>query len=145
MAAATDRIGLVDTLFERKLKAVKLKDLLRKGMQASSVDDLVIEPNEYSSCLKKAYKAEAFPKPSNILGIAKSLPDEEMKKLIIEHISVTDDDLKSLAAARAQQVRDGLVETGKIDPARIFLLETDALKPEKIDKVGNSRASISMR
>jgi len=143
--AATDRTGLVNTLFERKLKAVKLKDLLRQGMQASSVDDIVIEPNEYSSYLKKAYKAEAFPKPSNFLGIAKSLPDEEMKKLIIEHISVTDDDLKSLAAARAQQIRDGLVETGKIDPARIFLLETDALKPEKIDKVGNSRVSISMR
>jgi outer membrane protein OmpA-like peptidoglycan-associated protein len=141
----SDRSGLVSILSERKLKAVKLKDILRQGKQASSVDDIVIDPSEYSDYLKKAYKAESFPKPSTFLGIAKSLPDEEMKKLIIEHISVTDDDLKALASARSQQIRDYLMESGKIDPGRIFLIESDPLTPERIDTVANSRVSLTIK
>ena len=79
------------------------------------------------------------------MGLLKTLPDDEMKKLMLENLKVTDDDLKGLAEARAQEVRDYLVETGKIDPARIFLIKANALSPEKIDKALNSRVSLSIK
>jgi outer membrane protein OmpA-like peptidoglycan-associated protein len=143
--ATKDRDGLLNTLFERKLKAEKIKDLIKAGKQASSVDGIVIEPAEYSSYLKKAYKGESFKKPTNMVGIPTTLPDEEMKRLIMEHITITDDDLKGLATARSQQVRDALAEAGKIDAGRIFLVEADPFKPEQLDKVANSRVSLTIK
>ena len=143
--AQRDREGLVTTLFERKLKAVKLKDLLRAGKQASNVDVIVIEPGEYGPCLKKAYAAETFKKPSNFLGMEKTLPDEEMKKLILDHITVSDDDLKDLASARSSRVRDELIEVHSIDAGRIFLVETDPFKPDPQDAVASSRVDLTIR
>ncbi len=146
MDTQNDKTGLINYLFEHKLKEQKLKDILRRGQQASSVDDIVIEQKEYSTYLEKAYKAFEFPgKPKNILGLAKTLPDEEMKKLMLENLKVTDDDLKGLAEARSQQVRDYLVETGKIDGSRIFLVKADTLPPEKIDNASNSRVSLTIK
>ncbi len=143
---SSDKTGLNEYLFERRLKEQKLKDILRRGQQASSVDDITIDQMEYSTYLTKAYKAFEFPgKPKNVLGLLKTLSDDEMKKLMFEHLKVTDDDLTSLAEARAQKVRDYLVETGKIDPARIFLIKTKALEPDKIDKALNSRVSLSIK
>jgi len=140
----SDRSGLVNVLFESKLKAQKLKDVIRHGKQTSSVDHIVIEPAEYSYYLKKAYKAETFKKPS-ILGIARSLPDDEMKKLMIDHIAVNDDDLKILASDRTQEIRDYLIEKGKIAAERIFIVEASALHPEKISNVLDSRVGLTIK
>jgi len=146
MDTQNDKTGLINYLFEHKLKEQKLKDILRRGQQASSVDDIVIEQKEYSTYLEKAYKAFEFPgKPKNILGLAKTLPDEEMKKLMLENLKVTDDDLKGLAEARSQQVRDYLIETGKINGSRIFLVKADTLTSEKIDNASNSRVSLAIK
>ena len=41
-----------------------------------------------------AYKQAKFDKPRNFLGLTKSLPPDEMKKLLFENTHVTDDDLK---------------------------------------------------
>jgi hypothetical protein len=143
--AAQDREGLAGTLFERKLKAQKVKDLLKAGKQAPSVDAVMLEPAEYGTYLAKAYREETFEKPSNAFGIPKPLPDEEMKRLIMEHIVVTDDELKGLAAARSQKVRDALTEAGTIEASRIFLVEADPFKPEQLDKVADSRVSLTIR
>jgi hypothetical protein len=143
--ADQDREGLADTLFERKLKAQKVKDLLKAGKQAPSVDAVVLEPAEYSTYLAKAYREESFEKPANALGIPKTLPDEEMKRLIMEHILVTDDDLKGLAAARSQQVRDELAHAWQVDPGRIFLVKADPFMPEQMDKVASSRVSLTIK
>ncbi|MBI2515615.1 MAG: DUF748 domain-containing protein [Opitutae bacterium] len=54
---------------------------------------------------------------------AAGLPLEEMIGRLAEVTEVTPDDLRALAAARAQRVRDYLVTEGKIDEARLFLLQ----------------------
>jgi hypothetical protein len=143
--ADRDRTGLVTTLFERKLKAVKLKDLLRAGKQASNIDEIIIEPDEYGAYLKKAYKAETFKKPTNFLGIETTLPDVEMKKLMLEPISVSDDDLKDLATALSQRVRDELIDEHHIEAARIFLVDADPFNPDSQDAAVNSRVSLTIR
>lgn len=56
------------------------------------VDDVKINPAEYPKYLKSAYKEEKFPKPSNIIGMAKDLPVAEMEKLMLTHLEVKDDD-----------------------------------------------------
>jgi uncharacterized protein involved in outer membrane biogenesis len=144
--ASGDKTGLNEYMLERRLKELKLKDILRKGRQAPGVDDTVIDPKEYSGYLARAYKAFDFPgKPKNVLGFAKTLPDDEMKKLMLENIKVTDDDLKALAEERSQKARDYLVESGKMDPARIFLVKANALAPEKMEKVPDSRVSLTIK
>jgi len=132
-------------LFQRKLKAQKLKDMGGKGKAGIAVDNVVITPEEYPKYLKKAYKAEKFPKPKTFIGIAKSLPDPEMEKLMIKHIEVTKDDLRLLALQRAQNVSDTLQTKGKIEGKRLFLIEPASLQPEKKEKLKGSRVNFRIK
>jgi len=127
-------------LFRRKLKAQKLKDTVGRGKAGTAADNVVITPEEYPKYLKKAYKAETFPKPRNFLGFARDIPDAEMEKLMVDNIKVTEDDLRLLALERAQNVSDYLQAKGKVEAGRLFLVEPGALPPgEQEEKArGNS-------
>ncbi|HQP31880.1 MAG TPA: DUF748 domain-containing protein, partial [Deltaproteobacteria bacterium] len=142
---AADRQGLRDYLFERLLKQQKLGEILRQGRQAPAVDDIVVAPEETHAYLVKAYRAMDFDKPRTALGLLKTLPDAEMRALMLAHIAVSDGDLSGLAEARAAQVRDRLVESGKIDPGRIFLVKAAALTPPNGDSVGQARANLTIK
>jgi len=76
--------------------------------------------------LTAAYLAADFPKPKDAAGNIKILPAEEMEKLLLTSIKVTDSDLRHLALARAETVRDYLVNTKKIETDRVFVLESGA-------------------
>ena len=67
--------GLIQYIFNKKIKAQKLKDIIKKGQPAVPVDEVRIETDEYPKYLKMAYKEEKFPKPRNFIGMAKDLPD----------------------------------------------------------------------
>jgi hypothetical protein len=141
--AERDGESLRQAAFERKIRAQKLVEQARGGA-AASIDNVVVLPAEYPKYLRMAYRKERFPKPRNILGIAKDLPAPEMEKLILTHIRVTDDDLRLLSRARAQEVRRFLVEKGAVAPERIFL--TEAGKPAgRKEKVRDSRADFVLR
>ncbi|HEX9021892.1 MAG TPA: hypothetical protein VF903_11590, partial [Nitrospirota bacterium] len=94
---------------------------------------------------KKAYKSGKFPKPRNMFGIAKDLPDAEMEKLLLASIRITEDDLRQLASSRARTVRELILNSHKVEPERIFLLEPKALLPEEKDKLRNSRVDFSLK
>ena len=99
------------------------------------MDQVEIKPDEYNKYLKKAYKAEKFPKPKGFLGIEKSLPPPEMEKLMLTNIQITQDDLKQLATERAEKVRDYLMTTGKVPPDRLFITQpADIAAKEEKDK-----------
>ena len=91
-----------------------------------------VEPAEYPKYLARAYKVEKFPKPRNIIGMAKDLPVPEMEKLMLTHLQVTDDDLRQLAVERASHVRDRLVAMGKVEPGAD--LPRDAENPPSGEK-----------
>jgi len=74
-----DKNALKQTALNRKIKAQKLNDMIRKGEPAVPLDQVEIRPQEYEKYLTLAYKAEKFPKPRNIIGLAKSLPRQEME------------------------------------------------------------------
>jgi len=109
------------------------------------VDGVAIAPEEYAGYLAKAYKKEKFPKPRNIVGIAKELPVPEMEKLMLTHIEVGESDLRLLAMQRAQAAKDALLAPGRVEPERIFLLEPKTLAPEKNAKLSDSRVDFAIR
>ncbi len=142
---ALDREGLRRVLFERKIKAQKVKALTHQGVEVgASVDAVKIDPAERDAYLTLAYKDETFPKPRNVLGIAKDLPSAEMEKLMLTHLTVSDDDLRLLAQQRAQEVKDQLAKA-KIEPERIFVVEPRSLAAEKKDKLKGSRVDFVIK
>jgi flagellar motor protein MotB len=134
-----DREALRQILFDRKVRAQKLKDLIKKGGEAPSLDNVVVDAKEYPEYLKKAYREEKFPKPRNFIGMVKDLPVPEMEKLMYAHLQVTDDDLRLLAQRRARAVKDYLIASKQVEPERVFLVEPKALAPEKKEKQKDSR------
>jgi uncharacterized protein involved in outer membrane biogenesis len=140
-----DREALKQRFFQRKLQAQKLNEMLKKGVAASAVDDITIEPAEYEKYLKAAYRAEKFPKPRNVIGLEKDLPVPEMEKLMLTHIQVTDDDLRSLASQRAMKVRDAVAGSGKVEPERVFVVESKFSSPEKRQNLKESRVDLKLK
>ena len=143
--SGADSEGLKRLRFERKLKAQKLADLAKKGEAPASVDDVVVSESEHELYLTKAYKREKFDKPRNILGIAKTVPAAEMESRMLASIPVTDDDLRQLAFARANVVKDYLTGPGKVETARVFVLEPGRTPSEGKDAARASRVDFSLQ
>ncbi len=130
-----DRDGLQQTSIERKVKAQKIKELVRQGTAPKSVDDIRVDKTEYERYLKAAYSDESFPKPRNIIGLAKDLPVSEMESLMLKHAAVSDDDLRELANRRAQAVRDALLTSGQVTADRLFIVAAKPLSSEELAKL----------
>lgn len=128
-----DDQGLRLEALNRQMRALKRKDTIEKEAQPSG--RIQITDAERPKYLERVYKDAKFDKPRNVVGFAKSLPPEEMQKLIMEHTEVTQDDLRNLAQQRADQIRTYLQEQSIIEPARIFLiapkLNADGIKPNE--------------
>lgn len=140
-----DQEALRDLLFDRKVRSQKRKVLVRKGGQAPSLDTVVVDAKEYPEYLKRAYRAEKFPKPRNLIGMVKDLPVPEMEKLMFAHLQVTDDDLRLLARRRGQAVKDSLIASKQVEPERVFLVEPKALVPENKENQRNSRVEFVLK
>jgi hypothetical protein len=119
--AAADTEGMKHVLLERKLKARKLKETVKKGEDSDSLEDVKVEKEEWAKYLSQVYKAEDFKKPKNMIGFAKSLPPEEMEKLILANTEVSQDMLKRLAERRAKAAEEWLIQTGGVPAQRVFM------------------------
>jgi hypothetical protein len=134
---ALDNDGLRDAKLLDRMKAEKMKD---KGISGDP-DGIELTPAENAKYLARVYKEAKFIKPANFLGLDKSLPPDEMKKLLVAHIDVTDQDLRHLADARAAAVRKWMSD--KVDPGRLFL-EAPKLTADGItDKGKTTRVDLS--
>ncbi|GGI19736.1 DUF748 domain-containing protein [Oxalicibacterium faecigallinarum] len=118
-----DREGLKRASIDRKVRALKLKDMVGKG-QSGDANSITVSEQEYPALLKRVYKDEKFKKPRNLVGLQKDIPVPEMETLMIENAEVSDDDLTVLGNRRAQNVKDWLLEQGKVEDARVFILAT---------------------
>ena len=73
---------------------------------------------------------------ANATGAAPTGPTvEEMSGRMAETMEVTDDDLRALAAARAQRVRDYFINEGKISADRLFLIQGKEQRENKGPRV----------
>jgi hypothetical protein len=134
---AFDHDGLREAMLLDRMKAEKIKD---KGDNADP-DTIELTPAESTKYLARVYKAAKFTKPANFLGLDKSIPPEEMRKLLLANINVTDQDLRHLADARAAAVRKWMSD--KVEPGRLFLV-APKLTPDGIsDKGKTTRVDLS--
>ncbi len=105
----------------------KIHEMKRKEARQSETDDVIISDSEYADKLKQLYKKEKFKKPSNWIGLDKSLPTEEMELLLSKHYakSVTEDELLKLANQRGLAVKEWLLEKGKLPEGRLYVLQSE--------------------
>jgi hypothetical protein len=140
-----DREGLRRQAVERQVKAQKLKAAPKESGAPKSLDEVEVDPAEYPKYLTAAYREAKFPKPRNVVGLAKDLPVPEMETLMLTHAEASDEDLRQLANARAQATKDWLVEEGKISADRVFLvapkLDAEGVK----DKGKPTRVDLSLK
>jgi len=137
----TDKEGLKQAGLQQKVKAQKLKDTVKKGEDSASVDSVTVSAEEWPVYLKLAYKEEKFPKPRNLVGFAKDLPPEEMEKLILTNITVSEEDLRRLADQRAAVTSAWLPKSGGVAAERVFITPPklngegikDKGKPNRVD------------
>ena len=115
----------------------------KKNQPGDSPETMQIAPEEYARYLKAVNANEIFPKLQNILELIKALSDAKMKKLILANTVVVGQQLRSLAEARAAEVREFLVKQGKMDSARVFLKSVDIYMAPR--REGNPGAGSSSR
>ena len=142
-----DLEGLKQTSVERKVKTQKMKDLVRQGTAPKSVDDVQVDKAEYERYLKAAYGDESFPKPRNVIGLAKDLPVPEMESLMLKNSQASDDDLRNLANRRAQVVQERLLATGQVTADRLSIVGAKPVSAEDQEKTKAklSRVDFSLR
>jgi hypothetical protein len=129
-----DPEGYRSEVLLRKMKNEKFLALVKekKNVDGQSAETMEILPQEQSTWLKAVYRKEKFPKPRNIIGLVKDIPDDEMRKLILAHTVVGSEELQNLARDRAVTVRNFLVDEGKLTPERIFEKKGEIFKaPER--------------
>ncbi|MES2534294.1 MAG: DUF748 domain-containing protein [Pseudomonadota bacterium] len=117
----TDTDGARLQSLNRRMRMLKLKDSLGQGKEIEP-EDVSLSDAERLQYLEKLYKGEKFDKPRNAIGMAKSLPPEEMQQLILQNTVITTDDLRRLASRRATAVRRYLETKGEIPLERMFLI-----------------------
>jgi hypothetical protein len=142
--ASTDPEPLKRRMLERKIKAEKLAADIKKGKSYSSLDDVTLTPEEYEKYLERVYKNAKFEKPKNLIGLTKSLPVEEMEKLMLANIDAGDTEMQQLGESRALRVRDWLIEHGGIADSRVFVLAPKVEAGTNREKTGN-RVEFSLR
>jgi len=138
-----DRAGLQRAALERKVRALKLKDIAARG-ETAAADRAAVKPAEYPALLTRVYKEEKFTKPRNLIGLQKTLPVAEMEQAIMSGTAIGGDDLITLGNRRAEAVKAWLLKTGEVPDERIFIVaaksgaqRTDAagagLPPGRVD------------
>ncbi len=119
----------------------QVRDMKRKEMGLPETDKVTVSDSEYADKLKQLYKREKFDKPTNWIGLDKSLPTEEMELLLAKHYakSVTEDELLKLANRRGLAVKEWLLEKGKLPDDRLYVLQSEK------DTGGANKVDFSLR
>jgi hypothetical protein len=115
----SDAEGLRHENLERRVRAMKVKDLVAKG-ESATVASVTVAPEEYPALLGRVYAA-AQPAGS----AAKEPPaPAEMEKQLLAATAIGDDELKALGDRRSQSVKTWLQASGQIEEQRLFLTAT---------------------
>ncbi|MCO4860855.1 DUF748 domain-containing protein [Cupriavidus sp. WGlv3] len=151
---ATDEAGARRAWLDARVAEQKRRDLRDNAQAGAAAGDdeageqgaeVKVSKAEYPKYLEQVYKRTSMKKPRNFVGFAKTLPPEEMEKLLMANATVTDADLKRLAEQRALVVKQSLEREGKVPESRLFLtapkLSAEGIK----DKGTPNRVDFSIR
>ena len=126
-----ERDGFQREQLNQRVRVEKRRQQIKQGVDANALqtETQAISPADYPALLKEVYKHADLPKPRNLLGLAKELPVDEMEKLLLASLPVSDEALHALAVQRGVAVRDYLASKG-LPTERLFLGAVKAVPPE---------------
>jgi len=136
-----DGEGIREKRFEDLLKEERSKQAWYSLSSPKAVTE-PLTPEEKEKYIEKVYDRAEFPKPRDEKGGKKKLDLEEKKKLLITHIILDENDLRSLALKRAENTKAYILSSGKVEKERIFLLEPSAVKKEETDQTARVNFSL---
>ena len=113
-----ERSGYQRSRLDERVLAEKRRLLARDGQPVPG--KLAVSAEEYPALLREVYRRADIPKPRNLIGLAKDIPQAEMEALLLASIPVTPDALRDLAVARGQAVKDFLASRS-LPEDRMFL------------------------
>jgi hypothetical protein len=121
--AGADAAGLREAEFDARLRAARVRQLVRDGGTSIDPAQVTIPAAERAALIGAVYDAEPIADKPRTLGIARRLPAPEMEQRIRAHLAAKPVDLRALANARAAAVRDWLEAQGKVERERMFVVE----------------------
>jgi hypothetical protein len=121
--AGADTAGLREAEFEARLRAARVRQLVRDGGTSIDPSQVTIPAAERAALIAAVYDAEPIADKPRTLGIARRLPAPEMEQRIRAHLALKPVDLRGLANARSAAVRDWLETEGKVERERMFVVE----------------------
>lgn len=115
-------VGQADSATEAQgWKQAQLEQLLSGGDGDKDEQDAPTRTEKQKlAALKQVYRNIVKERPRNMLGLAKELPAEQMRALILQDMVVPASAWQDLAAERARNVRDYLLAQG-VEAERVFL------------------------
>lgn len=145
----SDREAIKRQQLDRRLRTAKWKEESARDPALASPEQVTLAADERERWLQKVFYEtfpEEVPKPAppppkeepRKRGAPAPPPvpappppptANEMEQRLLSSITVTPDDLRLLAADRAQKVRDRLLEGGQVAPERIYLTEAKGQAP----------------
>lgn len=141
-----DPEGFRQELLLKKMKSEKFLAVVKEKRESAglSAEAMEIPPAEQSRWLKAVYEKEKFPRPRTIIGTLKSLPDAEMRKLILANTVVGEQQLRQLARERAMVVTNFLTREGKLPQERLFEKSGDVFAPPAKEGVAGPRVEFGV-
>ncbi|MGB4116060.1 MAG: DUF748 domain-containing protein [Polaromonas sp.] len=141
-----ERDGYKRARLDELVRAEKRRNNVTGGGTATSV--VTVSPAEYPALLKEVYKRADIAKPRSVIGLAKDLPVDDMEKLLLADIKVTNDAMQALALQRGVAVKEYLASKD-LPLERLFLGagnsgKTDAKAQAKPDTKWVPRADLNI-
>jgi len=115
-----DEQGLRRTWLEHRLREAKARDQSTRSRKVDPAG-VTVSDAERAKYLEDVYDdTDIEDKPRNFIGMAKSVPPDQMEAMLLAAAPVDEEALRKLADARAQAVYELLQESGPAD--RIFVV-----------------------
>lgn len=140
----SDTEGLKLLSLDAKIRILKARDLQKNDAAIEVAQVFVTEPDR-KKYMEAVYSTEKFSKQRNLIGMAKTLPTEEAKALILANTSVSVDTLRALAQKRADVVFEYLEQKSGISKERLFLIAPRMSAEGITDKGAVNRVDFSLK
>ncbi|MDQ7990259.1 MAG: DUF748 domain-containing protein [Candidatus Dactylopiibacterium sp.] len=138
---AADASGLKRARLDAQIRALYVQKVGRRTARGNDVPAA-----EYPALLKSVYsEAKIDARPRNVIGLLKDQPVPEMERMLLASYVITPEDLEALARARAQAIREWLLETGQVASARVFLMNSANAVESRDGKSAQARVEFSLR
>ena len=148
VAPQADKAALQATLLENRFKTQKLDQMVRAGKSAVPLDQIALSDKERRQLLEAAFAADGISAPLDDSGKPVELTPELMERLLSEHTDVTDDDYRQLANARAFIAKNYLIDTGKVERDRLFIVQPKigaASQDQKSEASSGGRVTFALK